>query len=645
MLRRVLDDAQDELLAEERRLLAALDETLARFEEAADDRKTLRRSALQLDELFLLVVAGEFNSGKSAFINALVGSPLLAEGVTPTTTRIHLLRYGPATPPAAATSPGGAAAPQDAPASASPTNAAAAPAAPPAAAPPGLAGDAALEVVTAPLELLREIHIVDTPGTNAIHREHEAITRDFVPRSDLVLFVTSADRPFTESERAFLEGIREWGKKIVLVINKIDILDSPAAVDEVRAFVAEHAAALLGAAPDVFPVSARQAQRAKAAGHAENTADMAHTAAIEHTTDPADPADTAALAAASRFAALEDYIVKTLDEKQRLRLKLLNPIGIASRLASRYRELAATRLGLLADDVTAIDDVERQLALYREDMAREFRFRLADVAGVLQEFEARGMRFFDDTLRLGRVFDLLNKPRVKAEFGKQVVGDAPQRISAQVHEVIDWMIAADLRQWQAVMEHVGRRRREHDDRIVGQVGGAFELDRERLLASVGRSAQDAVERYDQEGESTRLAEAVQGAVASTALVEVGAIGLGALVAHVLAGAAADATGVLAASVVAVLGLFIIPSRRQAAKRELRAKIAALREQLMSTLTGQFDRELERGLRRIDDAIAPYTRFVRAEGRRLGDAAAELDRCTAQLDALTRRVEALTGNSR
>lgn len=594
MLRRVLDDAQEELLAEERRLLAAVDEALARFEEAALDRKVLRQAALQLDELFLLVVAGEFNSGKSAFVNALVGTPLLAEGVTPTTTRIQLLRYGPAPAPAAPATP---------------------PAAPPAAT-STLPGDpAALDVVTAPLELLREIHIVDTPGTNAIHREHEAITRDFVPRSDLVLFVTSADRPFTESERAFLQGIREWGKKVVLAINKIDILDSPAAVDEVRAFVAEHAAALLGAAPDVFPVSARQAQRAKAAGDA-------------------------ALAAASRFAALEDYIVETLDERQRLRLKLLNPIGIAGRLVTVYRKLAATRLATLAGDVAAVDDVERQLALYREDMAREFRFRLADVASVLQELEARGMQFFDDTLRLGRVFDLLNKPRVKAEFTKQVVGDAPRVIDRRVHEVIDWMIAADLRQWQAVMEHVGRRRREHDDRIVGQVGGAFELDRGRLLASVGRAAQDAVERYDQEGEATRLAEAVQGAVASTALVEVGAIGLGALVAHLLAGAAADATGVLAASVVAVLGLFIIPSRRQSAKRELRAKIAALREQLMAALTGQFDRELERSLRRIDEAIAPYTRFVRAEGRRLGDAAEELDLLAARLDALARRVAGL-----
>jgi small GTP-binding protein len=600
MLRRILDREKDRLLAEERRLLSELGEVLARFEATPEDRLTLQRSALQLDELFLLVVAGEFNAGKSAFINALVGSTLLAEGVTPTTTRIQVLRYGPAGGPAPA-----------------PASADASSALPPAA---PAAQDAAIDVVTAPLELLREIHIVDTPGTNAIHREHEAITREFVPRSDLVLFVTSADRPFTESERVFLQGIREWGKKVVVVINKIDILDSPADVEEVRSFIAEHAAALLGAAPDIFPVSARQALRAKAAG-AGDSPDQA-------------------LLAASRFAELERFIAGTLDETQRLRLKLLNPLGIATRLTRRYRDLAAERLALLRDDLTAIDDVERQLAVYRDDMARDFRFRLADVAGVLQEFENRGMRFFDDTMRLGRVFDLLNKARIKSEFAEQVVAGVPEVVARRVQEVIDWLVASDLRQWQAVMEHVGRRRQQHEGRIVGQVGGAFELDRSRLLDSVGRAAQDAVEGYDQEGEATRLAESVQGAVASTALAEVGAVGLGALVAHVLAGAAADVTGVLAASVVAVLGLFIIPNRRQAAKRELRAKIAALREQLMTALSGQFEREIERSLRRIEEAVAPYTRFVRAERQRLDAAAADLDRLAGQLAAVGRRVDSL-----
>ncbi|HEY9422434.1 MAG TPA: dynamin family protein, partial [Thermoanaerobaculia bacterium] len=189
MLRRILNRNQDELLAENRRLVADLQTVLARFDASADDQATLRRSAQQLDELFLLVVAGEFNAGKSAFINALLGSKVLEEGVTPTTTHVHIIKHGPTVE--------------------------------------RLPLEEALDVVTAPVELLQDINIVDTPGTNAIHREHEAITREFVPRSDMVLFVTSADRPFTESERAFLQGIRDWGKKIVVVVNKIDILETP----------------------------------------------------------------------------------------------------------------------------------------------------------------------------------------------------------------------------------------------------------------------------------------------------------------------------------------------------------------------------------------------------------------------------------
>ena len=55
-------------------------------------------------------------------------------------------------------------------------------------------------------------------------REHEARTRAFVPLADLVLFVTSAERPFSESERAFLASIRDWGKSVVVVLNKVDLV-------------------------------------------------------------------------------------------------------------------------------------------------------------------------------------------------------------------------------------------------------------------------------------------------------------------------------------------------------------------------------------------------------------------------------------
>src|SRR5947208_2111483 len=94
MLRRILNKNQDELLAENRRLLGVLRQVLARYDDSAEDQATLKRSAVKLDELFLLVVAGEFNAGKSAFINALLGSKILEEGVTPTTTHVHVIKYG-----------------------------------------------------------------------------------------------------------------------------------------------------------------------------------------------------------------------------------------------------------------------------------------------------------------------------------------------------------------------------------------------------------------------------------------------------------------------------------------------------------------------------------------------------------------------
>ena len=577
MLRRILNRNQDELLAENRRLVADLQQALARFDASADDQETLKRSALQLDELFLLVVAGEYNAGKSAFINALLGSKVLEEGVTPTTTRINVLRYGPAVD--------------------------------------RIPVEQALDIVTAPVDLLRDINIVDTPGTNAIHRQHEAITREFVPRSDLVLFVTSADRPFTESERAFLQGIRDWGKKVVVVVNKIDILESQADVESILGFIADNARALLGFTPEIFPVAARLALRAKTSGDA-------------------------ALLGESRFEALEKFIAETLDEKERVRLKLLNPLGVAEHLAKRYLEVTDGRLNLLKEDFAAIEDIERQMALFKEDMQREFRFRLSDVDNILHEFENRGMAFFDDTMRLARVMDLLNKSKMKADFERVVVADLPQLTERRVSEIIDWLVSSELRQWQAVTEHLARRRHEHADRIVGQVGRNFDFDRTRLLDSVGRAAQRSVESYDKEREGSRLADSVQVAVASTALAEVGAIGLGAVLTHIAVTAAADFTGILAAGTIAVLGFFIIPNRRHEAKKDLREKIAAMREQLMSSLTGQFDREIDGSLRRIDEAIGPYTRFVRAERDRLTAAREELTAVNQGLVRLRSRVESL-----
>src|SRR4029453_205853 len=89
-----LDAAQERLLADERRRLSDLRVAIESAGATESDRQALQASIAQLDELFLLVVVGEFNAGKSAFINALIGERVLEEGVTPTTAQIHVLQYG-----------------------------------------------------------------------------------------------------------------------------------------------------------------------------------------------------------------------------------------------------------------------------------------------------------------------------------------------------------------------------------------------------------------------------------------------------------------------------------------------------------------------------------------------------------------------
>jgi len=146
-----------------------------------------------------------------------------------------------------------------------------------------------------------------------------------------------------------------------------------------------------------------------------------------------------------------------------------------------------------------------------------------------------------------------------------------------------------------------------------------------------------VASYDKEAEARDIAESVQAAVAGMALLEVGAVGLGTLLTIALSSTAADLTGILAASLLAALGLFIIPAKRRKAKADLRAKIKDMKGRLLATMTTQFEREMERSLRRLEEAIAPYTRFVRAEQERLGQVEGRLKNTLEALKILRVRI--------
>ena len=553
----MLSNEQMLFLQQEKQQLNIAKRILSNFNLPEEALNALGEAILQLDELFLIVVVGEYNAGKSALINALLGDHVLEEGVTPTTARVTLVRWGEA-----------------------------------------LSEQIVNEdfaIVTYPLELLKELNLIDSPGTNAIIRRHELLTTEYVPRSDLVLFTTSADRPLTESERQFLEKILAWGKKIVMVINKADILEGRAAVDEVRAFVAEHTAGILGYTPELFVLSAKLAEKAN---------------------QTSDPEEKERLRKASGITDLERYITETLDDRVRLELKLSNPLGVAANLLQQAEGLNQAQTEELQADLKLVSELEEMLSAYRKELTAEIKPRLAEVDNVLQNFEQRGEEFFNTNLRITNIGNLAKSDKIKAKFEEEVLAGLSQEIDAKVHAMIDWMVDKDLQIWYQVMGALERRQFVARKQAEAGPMSPQAARRTDLMASVGETIKTIVNSYNHKKEAEELSVLVEGAVAQTALFEVGAVGLGALVASTLFSAAMDVTGIVAASALAILGFFVIPYKRRQAIERFKEKMNDLRSNLMHTLELTFGREADLALNRLEAKIAPYTQGVRADQEKI-----------------------------
>jgi len=145
----------------------------------------LRARLTNLQAAALLVIVGEVKAGKSSFINALLREDVCEVAPGPCTVRIQELVYG---------------------AERKVEN----------------LGDA-WQRVSLPKEALREISMVDTPGTNSIVRDHQTITENYIPQSDLVVFVFSAVNPHTKSAWELLTLIsKQWHRKMVFVLQQAD---------------------------------------------------------------------------------------------------------------------------------------------------------------------------------------------------------------------------------------------------------------------------------------------------------------------------------------------------------------------------------------------------------------------------------------
>jgi len=378
--------------------------------------------------------------------------------------------------------------------------------------------------------------------------------------------------------------------------------------------VRENAASLLNETPELFAVSARLALEARA-------------------TDGQPAQANEELWAQSGFGPVEDYLLKTLDQEERVRLKLLNPLNVGLRLASKYKDATFERLKLLAQDVEAIQNIDQQLALFHQEMLRDFEPRLSRLDVLLRDMERRGMEFFEETIRIGRIKSLMDTEGVKRTFEREVIGDTPRAIEEEVGRVIDWIVERNLKLWQDISSYIERRQlTRHREGMIGDVGSSFNYNRQALLDSVGRVSREVVGTYNRDVESRAIANEIQGTFATTALAQAGAIGLGTLVVTVVSSAAADVTGILLATLLAVGGFYVIPRKRRQAKLDFAGRIEQLATHLKDVLTRQVHLELDQSTARINEAIAPYRRFVQSQQQLLNEARGEL---VATEDALLR----------
>ena len=178
-----------------------------------------------LSRPFLFVICGEVNAGKSTLLNALFGEAVCKVNVLPETDRVILYQYGPVRKDVSVS-------------------------------------DILLEKY-APIELLKDFNLVDTPGTNSVDKSHQAISERFMPVADLLLFVFPISNPWGAATWDFLcrqpDAVLD---KVVLVIQQCDQRE-PEDIPVILGHLRDLAMKRIGRVPPVFPISGKMAYEGK----------------------------------------------------------------------------------------------------------------------------------------------------------------------------------------------------------------------------------------------------------------------------------------------------------------------------------------------------------------------------------------------
>lgn len=478
-------------------------------------------------------------------------------------------------------------------------------------------------------------------------QEHQQITEHFVPRSDLIIFLTSAERPFSESEHNFMESIRKWGKKVIVCVNKYDLLATDADRNTIDKFVSDGISKLLGFNPILFGVSSRQAFNWKQDKQVNSfMASSLEDSMKEIENKPANPSDP--YDSITEWKRMEAHILKTLTSVERIQLKLLNPLGVAENLTQKYLvDVIESRLKVLREDRKTVDVIEDQLQLFIKEMKKDFQLQQQRLDNILHEMTERGNDFFEDFLQLSNITDLLKKDVVTNKFEQEVIRDVIPQMENHISEVIDWIIDRKYRQWKAVTDFVYKRARvsTNEENLVGSLKSDFNFNRKELLLNIGSAAENVVESYDKYSDTVKLNNEIMGTLKSVTAVSIGAVGAGAAAVLLTPTLSSAAFGIFGAAAVLAGGLYILPFKRARMRKDFVKQVELLRQQLHSVMNERFNQELNDSVDSIRAAISPYSSFVVVEYEKFLTQKKNLQEIASATDSIRKSIEALApGNT-
>ncbi len=399
--------------------------------ESQEDRERLLDVAQDLREMFFLIaVIGEFNAGKSTFVNALLGENVLPTGITPTTEVIELIRYAES---------------------------------------PNLKPEIKNNTIREwkhPNTGGIGVALVDTPGTGSVFQKHETTAKAFLHRSDLVIFLVSAKRAFAETERLYLELAKNYGKKIILVVNQIDLI-SPSERVEVRRFVERQVQEFLNFKPLIFLVSARDALQNPTDGDAEGIEGM---------------------------KALRAHLRGVLNEMPPAKQKLLAQLDTAERTIQKYLSQIKGNVSAVNADVVKVRDVQNEMNQQALGLTTQLKAARADIDSVFAGLRQRGKTFIDEYMSIRKWGRLRSKEVIQAEFESVVVGRAMRDIAESSNEYVNALVDNSRQYWRGVIERLNQLRDVLDQELSGLDSNIYTEQRQALEDAI-RIAETELRSY------------------------------------------------------------------------------------------------------------------------------------------------------